>query len=364
MRTHRSSLFALSLAALLSLAGGLVRPSVAAADGVALADAQRDLDLFKEQLGEKKSGNEDLNGSIDAIAKAFFNLAPPTDPGPAPAADAGEDALKAHVLKVAQYDKELKDFPVQVKAYQEKALGLIVRGLRLVLFNPRNKENTRNDVNIKAAQVLGDLLGSPDLAKCPNAKDPLRDEKELLKMRSERSRELREVIAGDLTTPRQEYQGPLAVLEFTFAALGKMNDPKSLEWMRDEFIHTRNAPDEVDRLVSAHKAMILFKNVLGDMRFSVVQAMVTTYRGAEAQANAGSTAAADPKAKAQAASAKTFWDRVKKDAVAATNYYCTDASNKAPQTADGQALTTMEELARWWTDNNRKNRAPWLDPKN
>jgi hypothetical protein len=155
------------------------------------------------------------------------------------------------------------------------------------------------------------------------------------------------------------------VLEATFAALGKTNEPKALDWLLAEYVHTRNGPFEEERLVAAHKAMVLFTNTAnvlpGKKRHMIVDTFIKTYAGVEA--NAKQTGGADAKQKAQAQASKAFWDKIKTGVVAVINYYATPPGGGPPTTKDGQGITTLEELNGWWRANDNVKKAPWVDPK-
>lgn len=346
----------LALLPMLALVG-LISPGAAlAADPVPVEQFAADIKLLSEQTRDKKVGNEDLNGTLNELSKSFFSVAPPAPP--APAADPSDPVQAAKAAAdLKKHEDDLKKFPQTLRDLQDQALDGMFKALRSVVYNPRAKDNLRNDVNLRAAMVLGDVLSHADLAKC-------RTEEEIKKLKSARSRELMDILATDFTKPKQDYLVPVAVLETTFATLGRLNQEKTLEWMIAEYIHTRNAPEETERLVAAHKAMRLFTGVPGKLRFALVEKMITLYAGAEAQAGAAASTGATPQQKSAAAAAKAFWDKVGRDAIATTNYFATGPDGAVPQNKEGQALTTMKELKEWWESHSRPNKAPWVDPKN
>jgi hypothetical protein len=197
----RRSRFAVPMLAVLALAA----PRAAiAADAVPLEQFVNDVKLLGEQVRDKKIGNEDLIGTLDALAKTFFNIAPPV--APPPAADPNDPAKVAQAAAAQKkFDEDVKKFPQTVRDHQDQALDAMMKALRVVVYNPRTKDNLRNDVNLKAAQVLGDLLSHADLAKN-------RTEDELKKLKQSRSGDLMNVLAGDFTKPKQDYLVPVAVL--------------------------------------------------------------------------------------------------------------------------------------------------------
>ena len=201
---------------------------------------------------------------------------PPKDPG----AEASEEDKKAFQTAQKDYDAKLKAWQDKVKAWQDAALDQLFKALKVVEYNAKQKENSRTDVNLKAAQAIGEILGSPDLAKN-------RDAKEVEKLRSERAKQLMDVISSDFgkQTGNKEYQIAVGVLEATFAALGKTNEPKALDWLLKEYTHTRNGQFEEERLVAAHKAMVMFTTpavVPGKKRHEIVSVMYTNYSAVEA----------------------------------------------------------------------------------
>lgn len=353
--SHRLSAFSLTSAALIGALLVTARPA-RAADPVPLEQAEADVTLLLAQLKNDKGGNDDPNGSIAAVLAEFFNIAPPAGEAPtAPAAGAPEEEQKAFVAAQKKYEDDHKAWQAKVKEWQGKAVDALFKALRVVVYNPKNKENTRADVNLKAAQALGDILGSADLAK-------LRDAKEVEKLRADRARDLEDVITNDFGKPKgnKEFTVRTDILEATFAALGRTNEPKALDWLSKEYIHTRNGQFEEDRLVAAHKAMKLFTNVPGKTRFAIVGQMITQYSGTEA--NAKQTGGTDPKARTQAQAAKAFWDKIKAGVVDCINYYATAPGGGPPANAEGQGYTTVDDLKKWWTDHDKASRAPWVDP--
>ena len=340
---------AVTLAAVTAL--GVGARGALAADPVPLEQAEKDVKMLLTDVKDDKKGNEDLIGSIGAIQAEFFNLVQPPEPPAAPPDPADPAAVAAHAAAVKAY----KEHPERVKTFQKEALDALFKALRVVEYNPRNKENTRNQVNLSAARALGEILGSPDLAK-------FRETKEVAKLRSDRARDLQGVITADLGKPKgnKEYDVPVDVLEAAFAAVGRTNDLKSLDWLREEYIHTRNGRFEEERLVAAHKAMKLFLNVPAKTRFDIVDAMITLYGGAEAKGTQQSGSTAAERAAAQAA--KAFWDKIKTGVIEVINYYATAPGGGPPVNAEGQGYTTIKELNRWLNEHKRMGKDPWVDP--
>ena len=355
---HRSR--QLLVAALLTgLCAFASRPALAVdAVTVPLETGLSDLQTLLTQLKERKKPNvEDINGSLDALAKAFFHIAPPELPAPTPVADtATDEEKKAAAAQQKVFEEAQRKHLEAVLKFQTDALDGFLKALTSVVVSPKQKtDNARNEVNLKAATVLGDILSSPDLAKN-------RDAKQLDKLRGDMSKELQAVIEQHQAKEAQAERLPsAAVTEATFAALARTNEQKVLQWLHDNFTHTNNAPFEVERLVAAHKAMKLFTNVPGKMRHMVAGTLIRVYSGIEGSAKQVNSS--DPKTRTQAQAAKAFWDKVKPGVIEAVNYFATAHGGGAPTNAEGQGFTTMDEYMNWWRDHDKVNREPWLDPK-
>jgi hypothetical protein len=356
--SHRSIRLALWLTALGFVAGGS-GGALAAGEPIELKAAEAEVGTLAAWVKDKKKPNEDLIGTLGAVQNAFFHIAPPPDEAPKdPGADASEEDKKAYQAALKTYEQTQKAWQEKVKAFQEAALDQLFKALKVVEINAKNKDNLRTDVNLKAAQTIGEILGSPDLAK-------YRDAKEVEKLRAERAKHLMDVLANDFgkEAGKKELQIAVGVLEATFAALGKTNEPKALDWLLKEYTHTRNGQFEEERLVAAHKAMVMFTSptpVPGKKRHEIVDLFIKGYAGVEA--NAQQTGGSDAKARAQAQASKAFWDKIKTGVVAVINYYAT-APGGGPPTKDGQGMTTLKDLSDWWRDNDNPRKAPWVDPK-
>jgi hypothetical protein len=265
-------------------------------------------------LKDAKGANEDLVASIAAIEAAFFRL-----------------------------DADTR--PEHVKAWQGSALDHLFRALTLFRYDAKTKENVRNDVNLGAAVTLGNLLGSADLALH-------RDEKEVAKLRAERARALMDAIGTAFGRPKpgRDYDVPGKVIDAAFTALGKTNDPAALEWLREEYLHTRGGDFEEVRLLAAHKALLLFTQVPGRTRHAIARQVIVSYRGVAA------AAVQKPPV------GKAFWDRIKFGVVEVFKYYATAPGGGPPENVKG-VMNTIEELHVWWRAHDDPAKAPWVDPK-
>jgi hypothetical protein len=285
------------------------------------AQAVADVKSLGEQVRDRKRGNSDLIGTIDAIEREFFRVEPPTDAPP--------------------------DWPARKREWQEKALDHLVAALRAVDADGR-AQNARNDVNLRAAEVLGRVLGSKDLLL-------LRDEKAAAALRAARARALMAVLGTDFgRAGTKDHEVPAGVLEATFAALARTNDARAFDWLAKEYVHTRGGAFEEARLVAAQRALTLFTGVPGRKRHELVEHMTRIYSGTDASARQNT-----PEGRAN----KAFWDRVRVPVIALINHLATAPGGGPPTDEKGLGLTTMDELTAWWRAHKKPTQAPWLDPK-
>ena len=310
---------------LLSGLAGLAAP---AADPIDLETAKSDLARLQTSLKSRKSVSEVIAGDLDAVRDAYHNLAAPPPPVleeiPADASDEDKAALeKENKKRKEEHEKEMGKFERDKEKFKKDAEKLFIKALKLQKIHASTNRNIRDDVNVKAAQIIGDT-GTQKLAKAVQK-------------------------AIDTTFFKAKYDVPTQLREEAFAALGKLNDMDSLAWMLDEFVHTKET--EAEWMSAAHKAMVLFTDVPGKLRHAIVQDMVKTYAGLETQAKQNS-----PDVKIQAA--KRLWDQIKNDVIKVVQYFA-----GAPLNDEGEALATMEEFARWFRAHKKPNRAPWKDEK-
>ena len=319
---------------------------------VPLDKAKLDLDVFLKQIKLHTPSVEDLGGSIGSISTDFFNIALPVKPAEA-AADATDDQKKQAAADLAAYDKATAEYPKAVLTWQGDALDALFKALASAVVV--GGDNARTEVNMKAANALGELVASAELGKQKND-IVIREPAAVGKLRAARSREMIDVIGKDLAE-KKRFAVATGVLDAAYGCLGKWNEPASLDYLLKEYAHTNNGTFMEERLVAAHKAMVLFTNVPGKMRYAIVDQFLRVYPSTEATASQSKN---DPAVQA----AKKFWDRVKTTAVEVVSYYSIDPSTKlAPQNKDGQKLTSMKDLRDWFSDHEKVNKAPWLDPK-
>jgi len=296
---------------------------------VPLETAQSELDILAAKLKSKRSINEEITAALDAVSNAYHNLEAPVAPElkevPDGAPEEEAAAIKAENKKLEDaYKVALGKFERDQAKFRKDAEKLFLKAFKLQLIHKQTETNRRDDVNIEAAQVLG-RTGSAKIAA-----------------------QMQKAL--ETSVFKAKFEVSMQFLEEAFAALGKIGDMDSLAWMVKEFTHGNKSPRaKVDQLIAAHKAMILFdrEQVPGALRYKLVQEMVKTYGGIEAQASQSST---DKNVQA----AKVFWDRIKNDAIKAVQYFSFDPKNE-----DEEVLATMMEFQDWFRDHKNPKREPW-----
>ena len=304
----------LPLLALLALA----IPAQAAA--VAPEEAGRDLEQLAAYVKKKKSLNDDLVEYLKAVSAAYNNFEMPAQP----AEDASEDEKKAWVTEKKKADKAQSDF-------NKKAKKLIFKCLTLQRIDRSGSTNLRDDVNIRSAEIVGELAKVMD--------------------ESDRKDTSKRLIKSIESLKKAKYQVNADHLDAMFAALGLLNEASSLEWMLEEYSNTNNADDAIVSLIAAHKAMVLFTDMPGSLAYEISDEFTKTYSSVESQAEQSST---DKNVQA----AKRMWDRIRVYTIRVVQYYA-----KEPTDEEGQALNTMETLYYWFKDHKNKRKAPWVEEK-
>ncbi len=333
--SHCARFLTLALLAIGALTFLAPAPAVAEeVDPVPLERAEEALGRLAKSLKSRKSINEQLIADLDEVAEAYHNLEQPAMPELQEIAE-GTPEEEARAIKSANdkltraYETALAKFEKGQKKFRRDCIKAYIRALKLTKIHKPTETNQRDDVNIKAAQILGDT-GDPEVSD--------------------------DLIKALETGPfkAKGYMVPELLLETSFAALGKLNDMDSLEWLLDNFVHTNNARDKVNQLIAAHKAMILFKNVPGKLRYEIVEEMVKTYSGTELRArNKGSTDKNDQ-------AAARLWDRIKIDAIRAVQVMAGEPKHEMGD-QEGELLMLMSEFSDWFRDNKNPRKAPWKD---
>jgi hypothetical protein len=291
--------------------GGTV--PVLAADGVEVSTGQGYVDELGKQLKSRQSQNADINATLDLVLQAYLNPVKP---------EGVED----------------KKFAEDVKKFRKDAEKALVKALDETQINKTAGTNEREDVNIKAAEVIGAIGASKVEGLEDNKENLAKDVQKFTKTLEKRAKD-DIMVSGTLW-------------ESVFAALGKLNQRDSLVWMLEEHVHTNSSPTyKVDQLSASLKAMILFTEVPGKLRYDIVDKVKTSFSSVETQAAQTTN---DAKVQAQ----KQFWDRIKTDVVKVLQYYAAQPTN-----ADGAALATVAEFVDWWRDNDKPKKEPWVDAK-
>jgi hypothetical protein len=240
--------------------------------------------------------------------------------------DATHDDIKAWMLVAADNYKAVEGDARKVEDFREDVIDQILEALRET--DIQDQRNERESVNIKAAEVLKDL--GPILA--PKVKKRL-------------WKKIRRVI--NRLHDAKRYEPGIARIEATFTALAHTGEHDALRWLLDDYVHAKK--NEVHFLIAAHKAMQLFKNVPGSLRYEIVDEFIDRYAGIEALAVQSS---ADP----AIVSKKVFWDKIRVHTIATIQYYA-----GFPKTEDGVAINTMQGFQKWFRGVKNVRRAPWKD---
>lgn len=304
------------------------------AEPVAYEEAVRDLATLGGYLKDRKAINDQINQYLELVARAYVNLKRPDKP----ADDAGEDAKAAYKSVKAKFDKDAADFRKKAEKLFFKAFGL---------QRVKKDTNQRDDVNTRAAQVIAGLGKAYGMDKAG------------AKARAAISKKLRGAMEK---LKKIKYDLNTDTLGAAFMALGQLGSIGSLEWMLDEYSHTKE--NEQDWLVAAHTAIVQFPTTqakgtelgrewaTGKLRFAVIESFIKSYASVESAANRSS---ADAKDRAK----KRFWDNIKNVTIPVMQHFA-----GAPMDADsGEALATMNEFEKWFRKHKNVRKDPWADPK-
>ncbi len=305
---------ALALAALFVVGSVVAAPPALAGD---LTTANSDLDLLKKST-KSKGTNADLLQYLSDVFGAYKSLEGP----PKPADDASDEEKKKWASDNTKFEKQRDKF-------RSDAQKLILKIMTLVKV--KDGTNVRDEVNIKAANTLGEM-------------GPLLDEKG----RKSLSKSIMGAIDKRLTKVKT-HDVNTDHLAAAFGALGQLNHPSSLQWMLKNHCHANEVKKQY--IIAAHKAMVLFKDVPGKLRYEVCSQFVKVYGGVEAQANKSSTDAKD-------LAKKRFWDDIKTYTIPVVQHYAGKPTDK-----EGSALATMEAFTAFMREFKNARKAPWVDAK-
>jgi hypothetical protein len=332
-----------------ALVSGLVAavPARATGEPVESTTAFEELQRLAAQLKRHRNYvNEELIATMNAVAAAYGNIRQPEAPAK-PEDESDEAAMKAWRDAQREHETQMRRWDENDKKFRKEAISLLLDAL--VIVQAKNNVTERTEVNRQAARLIGQLLADPG--------DAEKDSPEAERARKTTSRNLIQIVSrGPLNNPR-DHQVNRDLVEDVFATMASLNDTDTLQWMLKSFTHTRDQPEGVlHQLVAAHKAMVLFKNVPGSLRYAVVQEFLKTYPATEGTAKESST---DNKKLA----VKRFWDSVKTDTVRVLQYYATAPGADGPPSKEGVALASMAEFQEWFRGHNNVRRPPWVDER-
>lgn len=312
---------------------GLVLPALPVAEAIDQEAADADLDQLKRSM-KKSATTDDLRQYLKAVANNYKKLEGP--PKPAEGADPAE---------IKEWEADTKKFNKWLSSYRAEAVKQFVKSMTIVKI--QHDRNVRDEANRLAANILGDLplppppdTASDEEKKAFQAKDK--------KFRKDLSRTIMKTIEKKLTKVKT-HQVSTDLLDAAFEALGKLNDESALLWMAKEYSHTIDTKKEY--LVAAHKAMVLFTNVPGKIRYDIVSQFIKSYAGVELQAE---KSAADAATLAK----KRFWDYIKTHTIPVMQYFA-----GKPVDEEDQALSEMKQFQAWMRDHKSPRKPPWTDEK-
>lgn len=274
-------------------------PAAPAAEAVSLNDGRAELNHLEEYLKKSKSDNQDILAAMDAVMKAYKGLVP------------NDDAGKA-------------TFEADREKFHKEAEDLFVRALKLQKVRPNSKSNERDDVNVKAAQLLGQT----------------------------HKRVTRDIVAvlEQNIFKAKGYEPATAVYDESFKAIALLNDHREGFAYVTDWLKYDSTPGVNDRVKAAFDAVIHFQDVKGKDRFAVVERITRTFTGVEAAANRGRT----KEEQAQ----KRVWDKIKPSVIKALQVY-----SKEPKAPDGALIATVDGFTQWLRDHDSPRDPAWVDVK-
>jgi hypothetical protein len=271
------------------------------------AEALRRLDGF---LNRVAAPLEETLEALRALAGSYFEIAPAE----------GEEHDATFERLVAAHRRA-----VRVRLFRALTVARPVRG-----------ENLREPVNVEAARLLGVIYADPRARS---------DARRFV------SRGLIRALEGPLYKPRG-YAISAELTETAYQALAAIGELSTLAWLADRHLHTREAPEDLAQILAAHRAMLRFREVPGELRHQIVRRMVAIYAGVETQASQSQVPGA-----LAAQSARRFWDRTRLDLIATLQHLTGHPLNER-----GETLATMREFQIWWQHHGNPRRPPWTEP--
>ena len=303
---------------------------VLAEEPIDFRGAEKQLTVFKKRLSSKGATNEAILAAMEDVATAYKQLAGPPQPETVPmpedaTAEQARATARQNERRLRAWLTEKQKFDRRFGRFGARADALFVKALVLQKPARGSRKNQRDDVNVRAALILGET-GSP------TASEEMRDALE----------------ASVLNDTKIEVQEAL-YLE-AFIALARLGDLRSLEWLDKRFVHGRLRPVTVlIQSAAAHDAMLHFQDVPGAVRHRLVHHMVEKYIHVEASAT-------EPPPGPIPNLAKPFWDRLGGGVVRALQHFAGD-----PMDSDDMPIRTVSGFQEWLKTNGDPKAPPWND---
>jgi hypothetical protein len=298
---------------------------------VALDTAQMELERLENALRSRHAVNDELLGDLSAVLQAYLYLEDPPELKLSPVPD-GATPEERESIEDANRDRERewkrakRRWSRAAKRFRGDAEDAFLDALGEVEIGRDTDRNIREPVNILASRTLA-ATRNPDLAEG-----------------------MQRVLEREILDAKHDVSSGL--LEEAFANLARLGNHETLEWLVDDFTHTRSTPQSaVEQLRAAHKAILLFKpkKVPGDLRYEVVEQFVRAYSGVESVAEQSS-------ADASAARARIFWNQIRNEVIRILQQFA-----GAPTDARGAVFGRVEDFQNWFREHKNPRKAPWVD---
>lgn len=278
--------------------GGIANPFHDPKASVTIKDAEVEAGRLKDLLKKSKSDNQDILASLDALAKAYANLVP------------NDDAAKA-------------TFEADSARFHKEAEKLFLDAFELKYVKPNTSANLRDDVNIKAAQILG---------WC----------------RPEVTNKIIAILETKIFKAK-DYDPPTTLYDEAFKAIALLNTKDGFNYCLEWVKYSTNKGD-AERTKAMYEAIILFTDVKGTVRHDFVKKSLISFIGTESAAERGRTK--------EEQTQKVVWDKVKGAIVKAMQVYC-----KEPKAKDGALMAKLRDFDQWFRDHDSPRDPTWVDPK-
>ncbi len=279
--------------------------------------------MLRRMSRSPRATNDDLIQYLTVVAESAANLG--ADPRPTP----------KHGEARSPVTRRCPD----VERYRRQAHALYLNCL--VLARPtRYGRNQRAPANIRAAQILGETaayLGAED--------------------REALSARIRRVVDRHFLKVKA-YAVSEDVLEAVFLALARLGSLETLEWILKEHVHAR--VERSDYLLTAHRSLVRYRSVPGDLRYRIVKKFIRVYVPIERFAE-GKTRGGQPR-DGLGMMARRLWYDIRSEVREVVRYYAARRSRMAPRIGT-KPPTRMSEFEAWFRRHKDPRKAPWVDPK-